>query len=103
VSYPPIATVFITCPHCLQVRILTFTKEGFQKAVFQDVLQTAGQTRTLNVTLAIRAQAQAISVVDTTVALDETTATFGGSVQPVQVSKVPINGRNWSTLETLVP
>jgi len=35
--------------------------------------------------------------------LDETTATFGGSVQPVQISKVPINGRNWSTLETLVP
>jgi hypothetical protein len=83
---------------------LTFAKEGFQKTVFQDVLQTAGQTRTLNVTLAIRAQAQAISVVDATAAaLDETTATFGGSVQPVQVSKVPINGRNWSTLETLVP
>jgi hypothetical protein len=42
-------------------------------------------------------------VQDANPALDETTATFGGSVQPVQVSKVPINGRNWSTLETLVP
>src|SRR5260370_3307180 len=82
---------------------LTFAKEGFQKTVFQNVLQTVGQTRTLNVTLVVLAQAQTISVVDTTAALDETTATFGGSVQPVQVSKVPINGRNWSPLETLVP
>jgi len=82
---------------------LTFVKDGFQEMVFQDVLQTVGQTRTLNVTLAVSGQAQAINVEGTTPALDETTATFGGSVQPVQISKVPINGRNWSTLETLVP
>src|ERR1700693_82664 len=30
---------------------LTFAKDGFQKTVFEDVLQTAGQTRTLNATL----------------------------------------------------
>jgi len=34
---------------------LTFVKEGFQKMVFQDVLQTAGQTRTLNATLVLGA------------------------------------------------
>jgi hypothetical protein len=83
--------------------VITFTKDGFEKAVFRDVLQIAGQTRTLNATLAIGMQAQTVSVVDANAALDETTATFGGSVQPVQVSKVPVNGRNWSTLETFVP
>jgi Carboxypeptidase regulatory-like domain len=82
---------------------ITFAKDGFEKAVFRDVLQIAGQTRTLNATLAVGMQAQTVSVVDTNAALDETTATFGGSVQPVQVSKVPVNGRNWSTLETFVP
>jgi hypothetical protein len=66
------------------------------------VLQTAGQTRTLNISLNIATQAQSVNVAASP-ALDETTATFGGSVQPVQVSEVPINGRNWSTLETLTP
>jgi hypothetical protein len=82
---------------------LSVTKDGFQKTVFNDVLQTAGNTRTLNVTLAVSSQAQTVNVETTNPALDETTATFGGSVQPVQIDKVPINGRNWSTLETLVP
>jgi hypothetical protein len=81
---------------------VTFNKDGFEETVVQSVLQTAGQTRTLNVTLSVGAQAQTVSVAASP-ALDETTATFGGSVQPVQVSEVPINGRNWSTLETLTP
>jgi hypothetical protein len=81
---------------------VTFDKDGFEETVVQSVLQTAGQTRTLNVTLSVGAQAQSVSVAASP-ALDETTATFGGSVQPVQVSEVPINGRNWSTLETLTP
>ncbi|WP_242617697.1 TonB-dependent receptor [Edaphobacter modestus] len=81
---------------------VTFDKDGFEETVVQSVLQTAGRTRTLNVTLNVGAEAQSVSVTASP-ALDETTATFGGSVQPVQVSEVPINGRNWSTLETLTP
>ncbi|HWZ51883.1 MAG TPA: carboxypeptidase regulatory-like domain-containing protein [Granulicella sp.] len=81
---------------------VTIDKDGFEETVVQSVLQTAGQTRTLNVTLTVGAQAQTVDVAASP-ALDETTATFGGSVQSVQVSEVPINGRNWSTLETLTP
>src|ERR1700731_1522472 len=60
-------------------------KDGFEETVVQSVLQTAGQTRTLNVTLTVGAQAQTVNVAASP-ALDETTATFGGSVQSVQVS-----------------
>lgn len=80
-----------------------FQKDGFEKMVFESVLQIAGQTRTLNVSLKVGAQAQTVDVTAAAPALDETTATFGGSVQPIQITEVPINGRNWSTLESLVP
>lgn len=83
-------------------KYIELQKAGFDEVKFNNVVQAASQTRTLNVTLQIAAIAQTVDVT-AQAALDATNATLGGNVEPEQIHEIPQNGRNWSTLEELVP
>lgn len=83
--------------------VVTFDRNGFSELRFENVLQTAGQTRTLNVTLAIASRRESIEVREAAPALNETSDVLGERVEPKQISGLPLNGRNWATLTALTP
>jgi outer membrane receptor protein involved in Fe transport len=79
------------------------TAPGFQQVVFENIQQTVGHTRTLNITLPVGGITQQVHVSGLTSQLDETTATVGSRTESKQINDLPLNGRNWSTLTALVP
>ena len=82
---------------------VTCSAPGFQQLVFENVQQTVGHTRTLDITLAVGSVTQRIDVSASSSQLDETSAALGARIEPKQVTELPLNGRNWSTLTALVP
>jgi hypothetical protein len=82
---------------------VTYTAPGFQRTVIDNVAQTIGHTRSLNVVLSVAGVVQQVEVSDVGTQLDETSAALGARIEPEQVKQLPLNGRNWSTLTALVP
>jgi hypothetical protein len=82
---------------------VTCSAVGFETAIFNDLEQTSGHTRTLDITLGIAGRTQAVEVAGATAQLDETSATLGARVELEQLKELPLNGRDWSTLTALVP
>lgn len=82
---------------------VTCSAPGFQQSVIDNLEQTAGHTRTLDITLAVGGFTQQVNVSGQTAQLDETTDTLGARTESKQVQDLPLNGRNWSTLTALVP
>ncbi|MDR3751818.1 MAG: TonB-dependent receptor [Terracidiphilus sp.] len=82
---------------------VTCSAPGFQQVVFDNIQQTVGHTRTLNITLSVGGVVQQVHVSGLTSQLDETTATVGSRTESKQINDLPLNGRNWSTLTALVP
>jgi hypothetical protein len=76
---------------------------GFKELVIDDLEQTVGHTRSLDMTLQVGALTQQVNVSGRGLQLDETTDTLGARTEPGQVRELPLNGRNWSTLTALVP
>jgi hypothetical protein len=76
---------------------------GFQKLIVDDLEQTVGHTRTLDITLQVGSVTQQVNVSGRDLQLDETTDTLGARTEPDQVRDLPLNGRNWSTLTALAP
>jgi len=82
---------------------ISFQKEGFNRFVAEQVAQTVGEKRTLNIQLLPHAGSQQVSVNEPLVQLDTVSATVGAPIEQKQVEDLPINGRNWATLTSLVP
>lgn len=82
---------------------VTCSAPGFQQVVFDNIEQTVGHTRTLDITLPVAGVVQLVHVSGLTSQLDETTATVGSRTESKQINDLPLNGRNWSTLTALVP
>ncbi len=84
---------------------LTVEKAGFTELRIGPVELNAGVTRTMNARLRVASATQTVEVEgDRSVEnLDKNDATFGGTIHSVQVSKLPLNGRNIATLELLAP
>jgi hypothetical protein len=82
---------------------LQFSKEGFSVLQANHVRQMVGQTGTLNVTLQLGAKKEETTISESTVQLDKVDVTVGAEIEEKQVDELPINGRNWSTLTSLVP
>ena len=84
---------------------LTVSKPGFSDQQIPDVELNSGVTRTINARMQVAGAAQTISV-ETDLGpdnLDKNDATFGGTIQSAQISRIPLNGRNIATLELLAP
>ena len=82
---------------------VTCSAPGFEEAVFDNLEQSVGHTRTLDITLAVSGITLQLNVSSVTSQLDETTDSLGGRTESKQVMDLPLNGRNWSTLTALVP
>ena len=82
---------------------VTFTGDGFATLTFNQVIQTVGQTRTLDAVMRVATATQRINVSSVTPQLDETTNSLGSRTESRQIDDLPLNGRNWSTLTALAP
>jgi hypothetical protein len=67
------------------------------------VEQTIGLTRTLNAILSVASQDEQVAVSVPAGQLDQTTASLGSRTEHRQVTGLPLNGRNWSSLTALTP
>jgi len=84
---------------------ITCSAPGFQMVVYASVEQFVGQTRTLDIALAVGSVTQQVNVSGQGSMFEETTAALGARTEVQQVKDLPLNGRNWSTLctATLTP
>ena len=82
---------------------MTCSAPGFKQWAIDGLEQTVGQTRTLDITLAVGGVTQQVNVSGQGLQLDETTDTLGARTEREQVKYLPLNGRNWSTLTALAP
>ena len=84
---------------------IVLTRAGFQDLHIADIDLHSGDVRTVNQTMQLGSVSQTVSVeADKQGAqLDKSDATFGGTIQSVQVRELPLNGRNIANLEVLAP
>ncbi len=84
---------------------LVFSMKGFADTRVADIDLHSGDVRTLNQRMEVGAVNQTVSVeADQEGAqLEKSNATFGGTIQGVQVRELPLNGRNIANLEVLAP
>ena len=75
---------------------LQFLKAGFSSFTVEQVRQSVGQTRTLNVRLDLAQSKAQTTVTEPLIQLDKVDATVGTAIEHAQVDNLPINGRNWA-------
>jgi hypothetical protein len=79
------------------------TAAGFDKEVFESFALEVGETRTLNVTLRVGPVHDEVTVVAATPDLNLSSAVVGGVIDGNQTEDLPVNGRYWVVLESLIP
>ena len=83
---------------------LTVTHRGFQDVTVPEMDLHAGDVRTVNVKLPLGKVSQSVFVQAVEGAqLDKSNAAVSGTVQSIQISSLPLNGRNITNIETLAP
>ena len=82
--------------------IVTVTSPGFN-TVEKRVSMLVGQTPEVDVTLPVGTTNASVVVQADEVAVDTTSSTVAGNITPNDVKDMPINGRNYMELATLVP
>jgi hypothetical protein len=84
---------------------IVFSDDGFNDLRVSDLDLHSGDVRTVDARLVLGSVSQNVSVEADLGGsqLDKSNATFGGTIQPVQVQELPLNGRNIATLELLAP
>ena len=82
--------------------IVTVRAPGFS-TVETKVSMLVGQTPEIDVTLPIKGVSDAVIVRADNNAVDTTSSTVAGNITPDDVKSLPINGRNYMELATLVP
>ena len=82
---------------------ITFDHSGFKTVTFVDVKQVIGRTRTLDAKLQVAGGEEHVQVSASSEQMDNSTDALGGRIEKVQAEELPINGRNWATLTSLVP
>ena len=76
---------------------------GFQKFVQQNIVLAVDQTQTLNVTLAVGASSQTVTVTAAPALVETTSATLGRTVQPAEIIGLPLVNRNAYAELSLTP
>lgn len=85
------------------VYTVSFVAKGFEVLTFENVVQTIGQTRTLNAVLQVSATSQRVEISANSEQLDQTSDALGDQIEKAQVKELPLDGRNWATLTALAP
>ncbi len=78
-------------------------KTGFQTVRTENVVLGVGQTRTLDVSLAVGAITTAVEVSAAVTPLEQTNAEIGTVIAEQQMQNIPLNGRHWASLMMLAP
>jgi hypothetical protein len=81
----------------------SISANGFQPLEFEKFTLQVGETRTLNATLGVGTVTTQVQVTAAAADLDQTSAEIGGVVQGTQLQELPMNGRSFERLESLVP
>src|SRR5215469_10688576 len=81
----------------------SITAKGFETLSIETFVLEVGQTRTLNETLSVGAVASQVTVQAGASGLDQSSAQIGGVIQREQIQDIPLNGRNWASLMSLIP
>lgn len=82
---------------------LTVAAPGFDLAKVDTFALEVGETRTLNVSLHVGSVQQSVTVVSAAPDLDINSAVVGGTITNDQMQALPVNGRYFANLETLLP
>src|ERR1700761_9649642 len=82
---------------------ITFRHTGFATVTYVDVEEVIGRTRTLNAALSVSGGEQRIEVSTGSEQIDRNTDALGGRIEKAQAQELPLSGRNWATLTSLVP
>jgi hypothetical protein len=76
---------------------VSFLRTGFDDLRYEHVVQSLGQTRTLNATLRVAGTTEELEVLASPPSLDQTANSWGTGIDRVQASQLPLNGQNWAT------
>ena len=79
------------------------SRAGFEVGVVSDVVLHATATRAVDVELKVGAETQNVTVTANAVAVNTQTSGTGGTVEGTQVENLPLNGRDFTQLITLMP
>jgi hypothetical protein len=82
---------------------LTVTSSGFKTKVVEDVILRVGQTRTLDVPLAVGAISEQVDVKATNAPSDRSSAEASTVIDTNQITNLPNNGRDWASFTLLAP
>jgi Carboxypeptidase regulatory-like domain len=82
---------------------VTVTNPGFKAKVVQDVILRVGQTRTLDIELAVGAINEQIEVKASTAPADRSSAEASTVIDSEQITNLPNNGRDWASFTLLAP
>ena len=85
-----------------QKYVLRFQASGFAPAE-RTLAVLIGQVAGVDITLQLATSASAIAVEAAAVGVETASSTVAGDVSPTEVSKIPLNGRNYLQLAALVP
>ncbi|HXW13723.1 MAG TPA: carboxypeptidase regulatory-like domain-containing protein [Terriglobia bacterium] len=82
----------------------TVALKGFQTVKFENVEIGLEHTTTLNVDLRVSsAGTERVEVVGSAQQLDENSNALGTNIELKQVKELPLDGRDWATLTTMIP
>jgi hypothetical protein len=82
---------------------LTISRAGFRTFDVKGIQLFVGQTRTVDVELQVGTVSEELQVQATAAPLETSNARVGAVLEHQQLGDIPINGRNWATLEMLAP
>ena len=82
---------------------VTITAAGFSTTKEQNVTLTVGGQQTLNVALRVGEAAQTVLVTEAAPAIQLGSSTISSQIDSKQILEMPLNGRSWQDLATLVP
>ena len=82
---------------------LRVTAQGFETAVYDEVLLQNDQTKTFNIQLKIGATTNEITVTGEVPLVETGEARISGHIEEKQVTQLPLVGRNFMTLVVLTP
>ncbi len=82
---------------------VTTSASGFKTKVAQDVVLRVGQTRTLDVKLAVGAITEQVDVQETLAPADRVSAAASTVIDTTQIADLPNNGRDWASFTLLAP
>jgi Carboxypeptidase regulatory-like domain/TonB-dependent Receptor Plug Domain/TonB dependent receptor len=82
---------------------VTASASGFSAAKESDITLTVGAQQTLNLPLRVGEASQTVEVTAATTLVQTANSTLSSEIESKQILDMPLNGRSWQDLATLIP